>query len=329
MSTLRRVAPAVALLVLSPLVAEFLLGDFSVRQLGFIVAFLPQYGGGALLVREIARRAHRGWPTILLLALAYSLIEEGFTTQTLFNPNYAGQRLLDYGFIPALGTSLNWAVFVLTLHVVWSVGTCIAIAEGIASPRWSSPWLGRLGLTLTVALFLVGCAMTTAFTLRTFPFVATPMQFAAVALVVIAVVAAAFVLFPGNRPRIDGAAPSPWLVGVVSLVLSSGFYLLFGRGPSSGWPSGVTLAAMLALELIAIGLFTAWSRRSDWGPIHALGAATGAVLTYGWLSIPRIAAGSTALGTPTTALDVAGQVILLALILVVIGVAARRLRRLT
>ncbi|MCM3869292.1 MAG: hypothetical protein ND895_01175, partial [Pyrinomonadaceae bacterium] len=131
MSTLRRIAPALTLLVLSPLVAEFLLGDFSIRQLGILIFLLPQYGGGALLVRETARRAGKGWPSIIVLALAYALIEEGFTTQSLFNPNYAGLRLLDYGFIPALGTSLDWAVFVLTLHIVWSVSTCIAIAEGL------------------------------------------------------------------------------------------------------------------------------------------------------------------------------------------------------
>ena len=153
-AALARVAPALVLLVLSPIVAEFLLGDFSVRQIGLLFAFIPQYGGGALLVRESARRAGKGWPSIILLALAYALIEEGFTTQSLFNPNYAGERLLDYGFIPAFGTSLNWAVFVLTIHVVWSIGSCIVIAEALAAVRWSTPWLGRLGYTLTALLFL-------------------------------------------------------------------------------------------------------------------------------------------------------------------------------
>jgi hypothetical protein len=104
MPLLRQVAPALLLLVLSPLVAEFLLGDFTIRQLGYLVVFIPQYGGGALLVREVARRARRGWPTMILLALAYALIEEGFTTQTLFNPSYLGMRLLDYGYIRSLGT---------------------------------------------------------------------------------------------------------------------------------------------------------------------------------------------------------------------------------
>src|SRR6185312_7023832 len=119
-AVLRRIAPALLLLVLAPLTAEFLLGDFSIRQIALLVALLPQYGGGALLIREVTRRTGRGWPTIVTLGLAYSLIEEGLNTQSLFNPNYVGAHLLDYGFIPALGTSLLWTVFVLSIHVVWS-----------------------------------------------------------------------------------------------------------------------------------------------------------------------------------------------------------------
>jgi hypothetical protein len=110
--TFRRIAPALLLVVLAPIVAEFLLADFTVRDLGLLVALMPLYGCGALLIREVARGARRGWLTILLLALAYALLEEAFLTQSLFNPNYVHQRLLDYGFIPALGTSFNWTFFV-------------------------------------------------------------------------------------------------------------------------------------------------------------------------------------------------------------------------
>ena len=34
---------------------------------------------------------------MVLLAVAYALVEEGFTTRSLFNPNYVGQHLLAYG----------------------------------------------------------------------------------------------------------------------------------------------------------------------------------------------------------------------------------------
>ena len=63
MKTLRRIAPALALLIIAPLIAEFLLGDFSIRQIGFVLVFIPQYGGGALLVRnrqQLAELRRRG-----------------------------------------------------------------------------------------------------------------------------------------------------------------------------------------------------------------------------------------------------------------------------
>jgi len=133
---------------------------------------------------------------MLWLALAYALIEEGFTTQSLFNPNYAGQRLLDYGYLPSLGISLNWTVFVLTLHVVWNLGSAIAIAEALADPASESRWLGPIGLTVTTAAFAIGCALTVWVTRRTFPYVASPLQCASVAVATATAIAFAFV-----RPR--------------------------------------------------------------------------------------------------------------------------------
>ena len=173
MSLARRLGPAILLTLLAPIVAEFLLGDFSIRKIGIALVLLPLYGGGALLIREVSRRAGRGWPTIVLLGVAYALLEEAFLTQSLFNPNYVGQRLLDYGYVPALGTSLNWATLVLSIHVVWSVATPILIAEGVAARRRTEPWLRTPGLIVTVLLFLLGCASTVAFSLKASPFVAS------------------------------------------------------------------------------------------------------------------------------------------------------------
>src|SRR5579871_3888487 len=141
----RRVAPAVALFFISPFVAEFLLGDFSIDAIWLLLVVGPLYGGGALVVRETARRLGRGWPTMLLLALAYGLLEEGIVIQTLFNPNYLGLHLLRHAWIPALGIGGWWTVFVLTLHTVWSISVPIALVEGLYAERRTQPWLGRLG----------------------------------------------------------------------------------------------------------------------------------------------------------------------------------------
>ncbi|WP_163568238.1 hypothetical protein [Fodinicola feengrottensis] len=129
--TLSRVAPALLLLVLSPLVAEFLLGDFPITKVAFLLFVLPMYGCGAILIREIVRRTGRGWPTMLVLALAYAVLEEGITTMSLFNPNYAGDHLLAYGLIPAVGMS-----------PVWTISTCSACTWCGASER-RSRWSRR------------------------------------------------------------------------------------------------------------------------------------------------------------------------------------------
>jgi hypothetical protein len=67
---------------------------------------MAMYGAGAILIRETVRATGRGWASIVLLACAYGLFEEGFVTQSLFNPNYLHLRLLDFGFLPWLGTAL-------------------------------------------------------------------------------------------------------------------------------------------------------------------------------------------------------------------------------
>jgi hypothetical protein len=54
-------------------------------MLSSLAALAPMYGGGALLIREIVRRKGRGWPSIILLALAYGILGEGIATESLFN----------------------------------------------------------------------------------------------------------------------------------------------------------------------------------------------------------------------------------------------------
>jgi hypothetical protein len=311
---LARVAPALVLLVLAPIVAEFLLADFTIRQLPVLLALLPLYGGGALLVRDVARRSGRGWPTILLLGLAYALIEETFLTQSLFNPDYVHKRLLDYGYLPALGTSLNWSGFVLSIHVIWSIATPILIAEGLAGERRTTPWLKRIGLTVTVGLYLLGAALTAAFSWKASPFVASPMQFAVSAILVTLTIVTAFAAFRGvdarATPPVPPSAPPPWVVGLAILVLASAYLAGEGYARGRGVGPALPLAFRLACEAIALALLWKWARRPGWTPRHYLAIAAGTTATYFLFGLNVLLGGHTNLGAPTDAVDVAGQVIL-------------------
>src|SRR3954470_3691604 len=98
--------PALCLFLASPLVGEYLLGSLPASMIFLLPLMAAMYGSAAILIREWARRTGRGWTSIFLVATAYGLFEEGFVTQSLFNPNYLHLRLLDYGWLPSLGTAL-------------------------------------------------------------------------------------------------------------------------------------------------------------------------------------------------------------------------------
>jgi len=89
--------PCAVLVFVAPLVGEVLAGSTPIDMLGsptsFLAVFLLEallYGGGAVLVRELARRTGRGLPTILGLGLAYGVLEEGLITPSFFNPDFLG-----------------------------------------------------------------------------------------------------------------------------------------------------------------------------------------------------------------------------------------------
>ena len=131
----RSVPAAITLFFVAPFVAEYLLGDLSLKLLPALIVMAPMYGGGALLIREAVRRKGRGWPTILCLGAAYALLEEGLVTQSLFNPDYLKLHLhfLAPAHIAWLGTGAWWTLLMLNLHTFWSIGVSIALVEGLVS----------------------------------------------------------------------------------------------------------------------------------------------------------------------------------------------------
>jgi hypothetical protein len=280
MGFFKRIAPVIGLYFLSPLIAEYLLGDFPLTKLSFLLFLAPFYGGGAVLIREIVRRTGRGWPTILTLALAYGIFEEAFTTQTLFNPDYLGLHLhlLEPAFISALGISAWWTVFVLTLHTVWSISVPIAIMEALVPDRAHTPWLKWLGLSIVTLLFvLIACTMTVhSIQSDAHHFMASNRQFAVSAVCCVVVAIAAFLLPRRSAAREPGDPPSGWITGALSLAACS----IFLVAPQKwGW---ATVAIYLALDVAMIIAVKSWARMEGWNGLHILSLAGGAALAYAW-----------------------------------------------
>ncbi|GAA0576407.1 hypothetical protein [Rhizomicrobium electricum] len=275
---MKRIAAVVTLALLSPLIAEYLSGSLSLAEIAAMPVMLAMYGGGAVLIRETVRRSGRGWPSILLLGLAYALVEEGIADQSLFNPNFEGLRLLDPGFLPALGIGVPWTLYVLAIHVIWSIMVPIALAESLFPSIRREPWTGRVGVAVAAFFYAGGVALITLFFAKTF--FAPPAQIAASAAAAVVFVVAAFML-PRPQPKPAGAGPRPWLVGVASFAATSAFVQLYGLGVRI-WPwQAVALGMVLLLVLMLAAVFVS-HRRSGWTPAQIYAAAAGALLTYGW-----------------------------------------------
>jgi hypothetical protein len=282
MTPFQRLAPPLVLGLLAPLIAEYLLGDLTLQQVDAFPVLALMYGAGAVLIREAVRRSGRSWPTFVLLALAYGLVEEGLATQSLFNPNYMGLHLLDYGAIPALGTAAPWAIYGLSLHVIWSLAVPIGLAESLFVGRRSQPWLSRTGIVLTIALFVAGVLLFANYSWRATPFRASQAQLAWTGLTVLLLGAAAFGPRFRGRPRQPKSASPAFVKAGVTLSLGSILLSAYAYGPSVlHWPWQATTAVLVIVDALLVA--AAWRfALAGWRAVDAWAASLGGSLAYAW-----------------------------------------------
>lgn len=282
----RRLGPVTGLFVLSPFIGEFVLGNLRITELWLGLFLAPLYGCGAILVREIGRWSGGGWPTMVLLATAYALIEEGPVDQLLWNDSYAGADLLHGpSFIPALGMSIELTQIILALHTVWSICVPIILIESFVPDRRTIPWLGRRGLLTTAIVYLIGAIFIFIATYAEERFLASPVQMIATGIVIASLIGLAFLIRRVHLPRLEGRAPSRVLVGLAALAGTSLYW-----GPANliadDWYEWVGVAVWCAVAGASVILISSWSRTPGWGATHLYALAVGATLTYVWVAFP-------------------------------------------
>jgi hypothetical protein len=305
-ATKRHFLPAIGLFFLSPLVGEFLLGNLPITWIWLLLVLAPLYGGGALLIRETTRRLRLGWPSMVIFGLVYAIVEEAFITQSLFNPNYVGLRLLDYGYISSLGISAWWTVFVLGIHTIWSTAVPIALVESWTPETRHTPWLGAWGLAITILLFLVGCFLMFISQLQQDVFMASTTQFLVSAAIAVILVVIAIAL---GRVKVDDqpnpqAPPSVQVVGGVAFALGSAFMALAIIHDLI--PAILNVAGMLILLAAGSFLIWNWSRRSGWSELHQFAVAAGLLLVYVWYGFVQVPSA----GNVTPLIDAIGNAVL-------------------
>ncbi|CAM3510305.1 hypothetical protein ACXYTP_22245 [Tsukamurella ocularis] len=316
----RSAAPAVVLVVLAPIVGEFFLGNLTLDKVPILVLFTPLYGGGALFIRETVRRALRGWPSMILLAAAYGLIEEGPVDQLLWNPGYSGAHdaLAGDAYLPVPGTNVSIVQAVLSLHVIWSICVPIALVEALFPDRRTTPWLARPGYAGAAALFGAGVVIGFVGTRVEDPFRATPLQHAlSIAVIVVLIVLACVV--PAGRPRVARDAPPPWLVGVATLLPTSSMLVLVMFWPA-GWSQWISVAAWFLVAGVLAWAVGYWSRCRGWGAPHRLAATAGAMATYAWIAFPH-----EPVGGGSRSVDLIGNIVCAVAAAALVALAARRI----
>jgi len=320
-----RLAMAIGLVVLAPTVGEFLLGNVPISQYATVLMLAPLYGGGALLVRESARRLGRGWPTIALFAAAYALVEEGPVDQMVFNPAYLGLDSFDgYAEIPGLCISGSLVLWSLAMHTVWSICVPIALVEAF-DPEPSEPWLGKLELALTAVVFTAACVLLGRTQAHKYDFMGSSWQFVACGVAIAVLMAVGVVVRHPLVTPVAGDPPAPLWVALTAFAVTSGYWLcvdLSLEGTAGGWAQPVAFAVAAALS---VGLIARWSRRTGWDGRHQVALAGGAIATYALWFGPSQASEA---GTHPNEM-ILGAIVFGTAAFVVVAAAFRRQRRST
>ncbi|MER6509664.1 hypothetical protein ABT158_22775 [Nonomuraea sp. NPDC001636] len=283
---------ALVLAGLTPVVAELTLGNPPLRQAWLLLVWTPIYGAGTVLIRELVRRAGRGWGSVLLLGAAYGIVEEGLALQALTSPTLYGAA----GWAPrVLGLNSAYTELNLPYHAVFSVALPILLADLLFPALRHRPYLGRAGLVVAGVVFVLGVLLlrwTAAFMdpgyLAPWPVQAGLL----LAVAALAVLALRVVPPPSGTPAGGSAGgsagvPAAALVAVGAGGVAFGYLALlfpFGgaRHPAftqGGWVAAPMAAAAL-LAVVAALLVRRWAARGGWGDRHSLALAGGALVGH-------------------------------------------------
>jgi hypothetical protein len=280
--------PAFVLVFLAPMLAEVLPGATRFSAIFVLPIEMCVWGGGALLIREAARRWQLGWRNVLALALALALAEECLIQQTSLAPMVL--QLKGQVYARAFGVNYVYLLWALVYETVFVVFLPIQLAELIFPRRRDECWLGRTGLIVTSVLFMVGAFLAW----FSWTQIARPKVFHVpaftppIAAVVVAGAAIAILVYAGIGPFRESlaraqaplASPPSWVIGTAGGVWAVLWYglVVLGFGIAPQFPPWLAIAAGVALVVAILAIVPRWVASGEWSRRDAFSMVFGTML---------------------------------------------------
>jgi putative flippase GtrA len=277
----KRISPDLALLLIAPLLGELVSGHMSPLQffnpIVFAVMALP-YGCGALLCRELARRWGKGWLSLLLLAAAYGMYEEGIVSRAFFDPHWLELGALanhDY----FAGINWTYSISLLHFHIAISILSSVMLAELLYPERRAEPWLSGGQMALCGLVMAAWMPILAVLAQAGKPLYVPALGLSVLTSLSIAGLVLAARLAPAQPLCPTGSpASSPYrflLLGALNVTIVFGTVYLLPEFYGSP-PLIASIAFLLAFNALSFWLFLRWSGNVlAWDDRHRLALVSG------------------------------------------------------
>lgn len=218
------------------------------------------YGVAVLVIRELAVARKLNDAGLILLGLAYGILNEGVLAKTLTLP--AGAPLHDFAGYGRIGpVQSGWSMFIVVWHALHSVFYPIVLTRWMFPVAASRPWFaaGRARWLLYVLLILVA-GLYSLYFLN--PVRSDPAVFALYAVATAGLVAAALRLCKQrDAPPATEATQASWMPALLGGCMIIFYMFQFWA------PRHVPFALYLAVSSGVIGVVAAALIRGRWRPL--------------------------------------------------------------
>ncbi len=249
----RQSIAAVFLVLLSPSIAELLSSSAPPSEFFDPIVFallVGLYGFGALLIREYRVRNNLGYSSIIILGMAYGVLEEGIAVKSFFNPAWQDIGILgEYGRF--FGVNWIWAISLTIYHAIISILIPIAITETLFSDISNKIWVTKnRTIKIILGIFLSDVAILNI--LLTMDYHPTLIHYVAtITLILFLVKISGRVSF---RPiKIRGPPIKFWLAGLIWMTL---FYVISFGLPNMGIPIIIELILIISYLIFTVKLYS-------------------------------------------------------------------------